>query len=177
MGPFIMVPILFVVVGISTFVTIAWGLLTGGPRALNQSGSPYLYDRLYYLIWLVAMVAWAGGLLSFVGITAGETEPWGFMLCWAIGAIGMGSLFLLRGEMMIKGARYLADNGFWLMRWYNRMQARQLERQNPLVRKLIPFVFLIAGTVALVVCIPHITEALAEARAGAMTIVHLVTNP
>ena len=177
MGPFVLVPILFIVVGIGTFVTIAGGLLTGGPRALNQPGSPHLYDRLYYLIWLVAMTGWAGGLLSFAGIRAGETELWGFVLGWAICAVGMGSLFLLRGDMMIKGARYLAENGVWLTRWHNRMQVRQLERQNPFVRKLIPFIFLIAGTVALAISFPHIAEAVADVRAGAMTIVHLVTNP
>ena len=177
MGFFLLIPLLFIAVGIGMFFSIMWGLISGGPRARTQPGAPYLYDRFYYLLWLVAAIGWAASLLAFIAEGSSGIEPWGFLLGWAIGAVGMGSLFLLRGDMMIKGARYLADNGFLLSRWYNRMQLRQLDRQNGLVRKLLPIVFLIAGSVALVASVLHGNEALAEIKAGAATILRLAANP
>ncbi len=177
MGPWVLVPILFVVVGIATFAAIVWGLVTGGPRAWKQPGAPYLYDRVYYLIWLVTLCGWSGALLASASETTRGPEVWGFLLGWSVLAIGMASLFMTRMGMMIKGARYLGEHGFWAMRWYNRMQANQFSRVNAKIGKLFPLPFLIAGVVALVVSLAHLTEAITDIRAGAMAIIHFVTGP
>ncbi len=177
MGPFILIPILFFVVGIGAACNIIWGLLTGGPRALTLPGAPYLYDRVYYCLQLVAFLGWTGALLAFVPLTADRDDGSGFMIGWGVGAIGIAALFLTRATMMIKAMKYRAEHGFWLSRFFNRMQAVQFERQPAWMRQFIAVIFLIAGTGILIFNLPHLPAGLTQMRAGATTIVHLVTNP
>lgn len=172
MGPFILIPILFIVVGVGTFVRLVWGLITGGPRALQDPGAPYLYDRVYYLVFLVAWFGWSFSLLSFADLASNiatadtlKSEA-GFLIGWGICAIGMGSLFLLRGDMMVKAARYRATYGFWLWRFFNALQAQQLERQRPAFRKFVAGFFVVVGVVILAVNIINLPEGIRQAQAG-----------
>lgn len=54
----------FVATGLGMAINIAWGLITGGPRARTEPGQPYLYDRLYYFLFLIMLMGWTIGLLS-----------------------------------------------------------------------------------------------------------------
>ena len=174
-GVFLAIPVLFIVVGISMFVNIAWGLLTGGPRAFREPGAPYLYDRFYYLLFLVAMIGWTFALLSFSsGIETGE-EGFGFLLGWGVCAIGIGGVFFLRGDMMLRGARSLADNGFWPFRIFHRMQVMQFERQSSIVLKLVPVVFVVVGIGVILFSLFHIPAALSDVKTGTQILVNAVT--
>ncbi len=177
MGPFVLIPILFFIVGTGMFCNTMWGLLTGGPRALALPGAPYLYDRVYYLLQLILFLGWAGALLAFIPMTGKPVDGSGFMVGWGVCAIGISTLFLTRGTMMTNGMKYQAEHGFWLWRFFNGMQSAQFQRQPPMMRKIIAIIFLIVGTGVLIFNIPHLPTALAQMQAGAATIVHLVTNP
>ena len=175
-GVLLAIPLLFVVVGVFMFVNIAWGLLTGGPRAFKEPGSPYFYDRFYYLLFLIAMIGWTFALLSFSsGVETGEAG-FGFLLGWGVCAIGIGSVFFLRGQMMLRGARYLADNGFWPFRLFHRMQAMQFERQ-PIVLKWVPVVFIVMGVGVILFSLFHLPAAFSELQAGTQILVNAVTTP
>ena len=166
--PLLLVYALFTVVGAGLWIGILWNLLTGGPRDLAQPGQPYLYDRLYYLLFLVGLVGWTIGLLSFLApIASGRTdEVSGFMVGWGIMAIGMGLLFRLRGEMMLKGAKYLSKHGFILWRPFYAMHVRQREQQ-PMVWKYMPLIFPIVGIGVLLFSLPHLAEVPGQVAAGA----------
>ena len=176
MGFFVLIPALFFVVGMATACNILWGLLTGGPRALQAPGAPYLYDRVYYLIFLVVLVGWSGALLAFVAEAGTPTDGAGFTLGWGILAIGMGTLFLTKADMMLKGAQYRAKNGFWLWRFHYALQARQWERQSPIVRKLLGGVFVVAGIGATLYSLPHLPLALSEMAMGATRLISIAGN-
>lgn len=166
--PYLFVAI-FVAVGTGMAVRIVWGLLTGGPRAKDRPGAPFLYDRLYYLMFLVALVGWWIAMLSFFGSTT-RAAPSGFLIGWGILAIGMGSLFLFRQKMMVDGARYLATHGFPLFRIFHAMQAGQFDRQPAFMRKLVAVVFLITGVGVLVFNIGQINQVPGDVEAGAVAI-------
>ena len=159
----------FVIVGTTMAIRTVWGLLTGGPRARDRPGAPYLYDRLYYLIFLAALIGWWTAMLSFFGVTA-NTAPAGFLVGWGVMAVGMGSLFLFKQNMMVDGSRYLASHGFWLFRFFHAMQARQFERQPVFMRKLVAVVFLIAGIGVLAFNFGHLNEVPANVEAGAVAL-------
>lgn len=157
--PLILFGGLFVVVGVCTWISILWGLLTGGPRDRDKMGQPYLYDRLYYLLFLVGIIGWSTALLSVLTAGgAGETRAVsGFMVGWGIGAIGMGCLLLLRGDMMLNGFQYRARHGFVLIRLFYKMQLRSLERQSG-IWKIVAPIFILAGIGVLIFNLPHIAE-------------------
>jgi hypothetical protein len=163
--------IVFVIVGLGMAVNIAWGLIAGGPRDKMEPGQPRLYDRFYYLLFLLMLSGWAFGLLSF-GSPQTVENPAGFMIGWGVCAIGIALIFLLRGKMMLRGATYLARHGFILWRPFYAMQAYQLSRQ-PLVVKFVPYAFLVAGSVVLIFQAPHFMEGLDQARAGAVSLIRL----
>jgi len=176
-GAFLIVPLLFVVVGVVMFANIGWGLLSGGPRALKEPGAPYLYDRFYYLLFLFAMIGWTFALLSFSsGIETGNAG-FGFLLGWGICAIGMGSIFLLRRNMMLRGARYLAANGFGPFRIFHRMQVMQFERQPAIVLKLMPIVFMVIGIATTIFCLFHLPAAVSDLKTGTQILISAVTAP
>ena len=176
-GVFLAIPVLFIVVGVGMFVNIAWGLLTGGPRAFKEPGAPYLYDRFYYMLFLVAMIGWSFALLSFSsGIETGEAG-FGFLLGWGICAIGIGGVFLFRADMMFRGARYLAENGLWPLRIFHRMQIMQFERQPAIVLKLVPLVFVVAGIGVILFSLFHLPAAFSDFKSGTQTLVNAVTAP
>jgi hypothetical protein len=163
---------LFCVVGAGMAINIAWGLITGGPRAWTEPSQPYLYDRLYYCLFLVGLVGWVIAMLSFVSIIEGAPEA-GFLIGWGIGAIGMGLLFRLRGKMMTTGARYLSSHGFVLLRPFHFMQARQLEYQ-PMMLTWVPFLFVVAGTGVLIFNLPRLPEAMDQAHAGTLKLLEII---
>ncbi len=166
MSVFMLVAALFVLVGCGMFISIVLGLLTGGPRARDRPGAPFLYDRLYYLLFLVVWIGWSSGFLAFLSEDSENIAASGFFLGWGVLAVGMSGLFLLRGDMMLKGAQYQAKHGFWLSRLYYGMQAAQIERQSAALRKFIAIVFGIAGVGAIVFSLPHLPAALQQVEAG-----------
>lgn len=171
-GPLLAGGALFLVVGLATTGQILLGLVTGGPRARLKPGTPYLYDRVFYVLFAIAITGWWMAMLSFAGELSGPVDMdsvSGFMTGWGIGAIGMGLLIWLRGNMLLEGARYLSRHGFLPFRLFHLMQVRQFE-YAPVVRKIIPVVFIAAGIVALAVNITKLPLALAQASTGA----HLV---
>jgi LPXTG-motif cell wall-anchored protein len=176
-GVFLVIPLLFIVVGVSMFVNIAWGPVTGGPRAFKEPGAPYLYDRFYYLLFLVAMSGWSFALLSFSSDPKTGETPFGFLLGWGICAIGMGSVFFLRRDMMMRGARYLADNGFWPLRIFHRMQIMQFERQPVIVLKVLPIVFVVASIGVILFSLFHLPAAFSEVKTGTQILINVVTAP
>ncbi len=162
---------LFVVVGMGMWVNIIWGLLTGGPRDRSKPGQPFLYDRVYYLLFLFMISGWSFGLLSF-----GKVEPTdasGFMIGWGVTAIGIALIFLMRRDMMLQGARYLAREGFVLLRPFHFLQAIQLERieQQGLVLRFVPMIFLVAGVGVLLFNLLHLPQAIGQAEAGASALI------
>jgi hypothetical protein len=176
-GFFLAIPVLFIVVGVGMFVSIAWGLVTGGPRAFKAPGAPYLYDRSYYMLFLVVMIGWAFALLSISSAVETGEAGYGFLLGWGICAIGIGGVFLLRRDMMLRGARYLADNGFWPFRLFHRMQVMQLERQPAIVLKLVPIVFVIVGVGVILFSLFHLQAAFSDFKTGTQILVNAVTAP
>lgn len=162
----------FVVAGIAMFISVAWGLVTGGPRAIMEPGQPRLYDRTYYLLFLLMFSGWAFGLLSFNQPQTVE-NPAGFMIGWGICAIGIALIFLLRFDMMKRGAIYLAQYGFILWRPFHAMHADQLSRQ-PLMLKFLPYIFLVAGCAALIFQVPHFVEGVEQARAGVISLIRFL---
>lgn len=172
-GFFLLVPVLFVVVGVCMWIYVISGLITGGPRALHEPGAPYLYDRLYYLLYGIGMVGWTWGMLSFVSL-GNDSSPTGFMLGWGIGAVAMGSLFLLRGDMFIRAAQYRAKYGNWLVRLF--YQKQDFSRVSPIMCKLFAFLFIIAGTGVLAFNLPHLGQAVVDAQTGMARLIHAITT-
>lgn len=154
--PLILFGGLFVVVGVGMWIHILRGLLTGGPRDRDEATQPFLYDRLYYLLFLVGLIGWSTALLSILPAQeVGETRAVpGFMAGWGIGAIGIGCLLLLRGDMMLNGFRYNSRHGFVLFRLFYQLQLRSLERQAGLWKIIAP-IFILAGIGVLVFNLPH----------------------
>lgn len=180
MGPFALIPILFVVAGVGSWLNILWGLVTGGPRALQETGAPYLYDRPYYLMWLAAIAGWTVALLSVLAETGGEPKFEGFLLGWSLLALGMGLIFRFRLDMTLRAARYLSQHGFWLFRLFHMMQARQFGRRNArqaVVLKLLPLVFLFAGAGLLLFSLLNLPEAWRQIVTGAKVLAGFLTDP
>ncbi len=167
--------ILFVTVGIGMAVNVLWNLLTGGPRAKTRPGAPYLYDRQFYLVFLVVLVGWWVALLSFFGMPS-EASPGSFMIGWGIMAVGMGSLYLFKGDMMIEGSRYLASHGFTMFRFFYALQDAQLTRQSPFFRKLIGGIFLAAGIGALLFNFQNFRHLPDDVAGGAEQVVMFLTH-
>ncbi len=174
MGPFVLIPALFVVVGVGSWLNILWGLVTGGPRALQESGAPYLFDRPYYLMGLLAVAGWTIALLSALAEVGNPLMFEGFLTGWSLLAIGVGLLFLLRLDMRLRGTRYLAEHGFWLFRPFHAMQVRQFNRQTWVI-KIVPWIFLVIGACTLIFSLTHITEAWRQTAAGARVLVGYLT--
>ncbi len=169
---------IFLVAGLTMTVQTVWGFLTGGPRDRQKPGTPQLYDRVYYSLFGLGLIGWWIALLSIPGQMAdglGPKDPVfsGFLVGWAIGAIGMGALFGLRRDMMMSGARYLARHGFAPFRFFHTMQARQFDRMeaNPLL-SFLPLIFAVAGIGILIFEGTKVPAALTQALAGA----HVVWN-
>lgn len=176
MGPFIIIPALFLVVGVSMWVTLVWGLVTGGPRAGNEPGAPYLYDRIYYMLFLLATIGWSVALLCFDSDELNDGAPAGFLVGWGILAIGMGALFVFRSDMMLRGSLYQAKHGFWLSRFFHSMQAAQMERQGSAIRKGVGGIFLLLGLGVTALNVQHIPDAFEGAWRGAIHLVHFLTG-
>ncbi len=179
-GFFILIPALFVFVGVGMFINITWGLLTGGPRAMNAPGAPYLYDRFYYLLFFVVLIGWSGFLLSILSIVASgkdHVSDTSFIVGWGICAIGMGGILVLRSDMMMRGARYFSEHGFWWTRFYYRMQLRQYDRQPVFLRPLLGGIFIVVGIGVVAFNITHIPDAFHEAVVGAQTLIAIITAP
>lgn len=172
--PFVVMGVLFVVVGVSTFIKIVLGLLTGGPRALQLPGAPRLYDCVYYLLHLVGLTGWAFGLMSFFhGVEGGGVS--GFMIGWGVCAVGIGSLFVLRGDMIAKAMAYKAEHGFWLWRFFYRQQAERM-RAMGWFQKALGGVFVVIGIGVLIFNVPYLPAAIAEFRANLKDIAAVVTG-
>lgn len=169
-----LIAIVFVTVGVGMTINIVWGLVTGGPRAKTLPGAPYLYDRLYYLLFGFGLVGWWIAIFSFFGIS--EASVSSFMIGWGIGAIPMGLLLWLRGDMLIDGATYLSAYGFWLFRFFHASQGRQFGRIPRALRKLMAAVFFIAGIGVLAFNLPQIGRVPGDVASGAhwiaMSLVH-----
>lgn len=174
-GLFLAVPLAFIAIGCFMLVRAVWGLLTGGPRAVQAPGAPYLYDRLYWLLNLVMLIGWTGFAVCFLaGIAGGMTgDNMLIFMCWAICAIGIGLMFLLRGEMMLDGQRYLARHGFYLWRWGRSLQVARMEQQAAWLRNLVAGVFVVIGVVILGVCIAQFPRVAQEFRDTGDAIVHI----
>jgi hypothetical protein len=173
-GFFPYVAVVFLAFGLLKTSEILWGLIMGGPRNRSKPGAPYLFDRVYYLLFAVGMTSWWICLLAFaVGVSTGDTDRLVtvFMVGWAIGAIAMGLLFGLRGDMWVEGSRYLAKHGFPPFRVFHALQARQFDRV-PIARKLIPIVFPLMGLVALAINFSKVPMALEQTWVN----LHLVWN-
>ena len=157
----------FVAVGLFMWINTLWGLLTGGPRDRTKMGQPYIFDRTYYLLFLVLIIGWTAALLSMLTIgTNGETRAAaGFMVGWGVMAIAMGVLLVLRNDMMLDGNRYLSKNGFTLIRPFHAMQARSVERQAS-ARKIVAPLFIIVGIGVLAFNLPHFAEVPGLVTAG-----------
>jgi hypothetical protein len=167
--PFALFALVFVIVGVAMTINIIWGLASGGPRAKELPGAPYIYDRLYYLLFGLGLVGWWIGILSFFGITEDATSS--FMIGWGIGAIGMGTWFWLRGDMMVEGATYLSTHGFWLFRFFHAMQGRQFAQLPPVMRRLMAVAFIVAGIGVLAFNLPQIGCVPADMATGVDNIV------
>ncbi len=170
-------PAAFVVTGIAGWLNVLWGLITGGPRALQAPGAPYLFDRVYYLLYGIGLFGWSFGLLSFPTISGSAPHPEaGFLIGWGIAAMGMGLWLILRGDMVIDAARYRAEHGFWLFRGFHSANVNRLERWNPTFRKLFAGMFMVIGAGVLAFNLPHLAEAVSQAGAGLAALIHLVTT-
>jgi uncharacterized membrane protein YidH (DUF202 family) len=174
-APFALFALAFVIVGFAMTINIVWGLLSSGPRAKALPGAPYIYDRLYYLLFGLGLVGWWIGILSFFGIT--EDAMSSFMIGWGIGAIGMGAWLWLRGDMMVEGAAYLATHGFWLFRFFHAMQGRQFAQVPPVMRRLMAVAFMAAGIGVVAFNLPQIGRVPADMATGVdnivMSLMHL----
>ncbi len=170
--PLILFGGLFLVVGIGMWANIVWGLLTGGPRDREKPDQPFLFDRLYYLLFLVGLIGWSTALLSVPAASEGgeARTVTAFMIGWGIGAIAMGFLLLLRGEMMLNGRRYLSRHGFVLFRLFQQMQLRSLERQT-WAWKIIAPIFILVGIGVLIFNLPHLTDVPGQVIRGAQILV------
>ncbi len=169
-GPFLLIAALFVIVGVGMAISTVWGLVTGGPRAKDRPGAPFLYDRLYYLNLLVVLAGWWIAMLSFFGATA-NAAPDGFLIGWGIMAVATSPMLLFREKMMMDGSQYLAAHGFPLFRFLHAMRVQQFERQPVFLRKLVAVIFLIVGIGVLAFNLPQIARVPEEVRSGAEGIV------
>jgi hypothetical protein len=171
--------VLFVIVGAGMWLNVLWGLLSGGPKAITEPGAPYLYDRLYFMLWLLATIGWTMSLLSaLAGFSQRENAVRfeGFLFGWSLLAIGMSLIFHLRLHMMLHAARYLAVHGFWLFRPLHWIQLRQFDHEKNLVLKFVPFIFLIVGTAVLLFSLLHVGEAWRQTVAGAQILLSYMTS-
>jgi hypothetical protein len=178
LGPFVVLPALFLIVGVGIFINITWGLVTGGPRAFQEPGAPYLYSRGYYLLFLFTLVGWSGALIGVVSEINSDRVGYSFILGWGICAIGMGSLLSFWRPMMLRGSRYLSVHGIWLFRFFHHAQVGQLMRlENPPTQalKFLPFLFISAGTIAVVISLFHLPSAIGEVGAGARIMFETIT--
>lgn len=177
LGPFVVLPALFLIVGVSMFINITWGLVTGGPRAFQEPGAPYLYSRGYYLLFLFTLVGWSGALIGVVSEINSDRVGYSFILGWGICAIGMGSLLSFWRPMMLSGSRYLSVHGIWLFRLFHHMQAGQLmrldDRSMP-VMKFLPGIFIVAGIGAVIFSLFHLPSAVDEILAGARLLIDTI---
>jgi hypothetical protein len=172
----------FLVAGLTMTVQTVWGLLTGGPRDRQKPGAPQLYDRSYYLLFAVGLIGWWIAMLSIpaqmaAGPNSKDPDLTGFLVGWAIGAIGMGALFGLRRDVMTSGARYLARHGFGPFRFFHAMQARQFDRmEGNRLLSFIPLIFGSAGIVILIFQATKVPAALAQASAGAYVVWNFIST-
>jgi hypothetical protein len=164
--PVLIVLAVFIVAGLGTFINIVWGLLTGGPRATQLPGQPRLYDRVYYLLFLAGWSGWCFALLSL---------PDGFIVGWGIGAIGMGVLYLLRGDMIVKAMEYKAEHGIGPWRFLYRTNINRLHERHA-SQKIIAVIFIVAGTIVLFVNAAHVPAALADFYGNIQLVTDIVTK-
>lgn len=164
---------LFVVTGVSMALSILWGLLGGGPRDRSQPGQPHLYDRSYYVLMLVVLAGWSTALLSLDQGVLTKAAPDGFLVGWGVMAIGMGLLYLLRFDMIVRAAHHRAMNGFILLRPFHAMRARRFDRQAG-VMKIIPPVFLVVGLGVLAFNLAHLAAVPGEVEAGLSNLIEQI---
>lgn len=166
----------FAVVWSGMAINVVWGLLTGGPRARTEPGRPYLYDRLYYFLFLVLII---GALLAFLS-SLGKGEDGsraGFFISGGICFTAFGLIFWLRRKMMKAGSAYLAKHGFILFRPYHFMMVRNFELYPlglPGYIKDVSRVLVVVGVGVLVFNLLHVPEAVDQVRAGTLELMKII---
>ncbi|MBW8880381.1 MAG: hypothetical protein JF615_02845 [Asticcacaulis sp.] len=164
-GLFAVMPLLFLAFGLGHGLYALWNFVTGGPRAIGEVGTPYLYDRFYFLLQVSMAAGWLIAVSSFaVAVIAGawSDDASGFMLGWAVMAVSIGLLFTLRGGMLVRGMQYRASHSRGLLGWFYRMQLARMENQPEIFRTLIGGLFAVIGAVILVINLPHVPAILGQ---------------
>jgi hypothetical protein len=141
--------------GLYTFVAIG-GLVTGGARKGKDIQAPRLYDRVYFLLRIFFGATILGVGVVFWLITGPSTNKQAvdlFVRSCGMCLVAMVLPMIMRGNMMYRAAKYLAENGSWAMRWFHRMYILRFEYKGATGSKvyaslsgLVGMTFLILGS-------------------------------
>lgn len=149
-------------------------LVTGGPRNRVENSSPRLYDRAYYVMDLVLVIAWTGlAALFVVAKFTFDISDLAFAMflaafIWAM----MGIKRLARSEMMAEATRYYRSFGSFRERMIHRFQP---DYPYEIPRKIFAGLLLLIAVAGLVIGTRSVPRAISLVPGRVVEVIQMLT--